>query len=230
MTLVRGSLVALLCMPVFVVGCGAEPGNGGDGVTSGTPGDMLDQTADVGPSEKELQLAANVVRQYMQLRDLKDPVTALQLFDLRDAFELVGFKREDAPQFYTLADGRSVLPDCIDVHDDTIDFNECAAGAAALDGHLKLNFTTLDVLLDLSADIKGYSAGATLFGALSVTDGAADASIGLGAHFGSLNASMELALDGIEIADCGPTIGSITLSISLGDSTLNKTLPFNGCG
>jgi len=229
MTLVRGSLVALLCMPVFVVGCGAEPGTVGQDVAD-NPGDMLDDTA-VGPSERELQLGTAIVRQFAQLQDLRDPITAVQMFELGDVYELVGAGRDRAPDFGIGSIGRSLLPDCIDVANDTISFTDCAVGPLELDGLFKLNFTTIDVQLGVNAVVgdNEYNTGGNLFAVMSVSDGNLDAGIGMGTYFGSINAAFELQMDNLAIADCGPTIGSITLTLILLDEEFNKVLPFDGC-
>jgi hypothetical protein len=229
MTLVRGSLVALLCMPVFVVGCGAEPGTVGQDVVADDSGDMLDGTADVGPSERELELATSIVRRYMQLRDIRDPITAAQMFEFGDIYELVGAGRERAPDFNLGAIGRSLLPDCITVYNDTITFASCDLGPVSLNAQFKLNFTTIDLSMEIVGMVGSYEAGAELWGAMSVSEGALDASLGTGSHFGSLDASIGIEMVDLAIADCGPTIGSLSLELVLLDQPFNVNIPISGC-
>jgi hypothetical protein len=228
MTLVRGSLVVLLCMPVFVVGCGADQSGPGDDVVAEGSGDMLDDTAN-GPSERQLELANNIVRQYMQLWTLRDPVSALQMFNLGDSLELTGFDRNQAPDF-SFAEARHIGPPCIDIDGDTISWTNCAVGPVSLTGSFKLNFTTIDVSMGIDGEILGYNTGSDFTAFMGVDDGVLDAAIGTGMNFGSLSIGVGLEMDDLEIAECGPTIGSITLSVSLGDTTGNLVLPFNGCG
>jgi hypothetical protein len=232
MTLVRGSLVGLLCMPVLMVGCGADPGTVGD--VADNPGDMLDSSADVGPTQHELQLGRNIVARYMALTELRDPVTALEVFDLRDTYELAGLPREGAPNLMQGIGQDRALVDCLEVTGDTIELTSCPVGGVNIDGHLTLNFQTIDILLNVGGTLNigsnSFSVGASLFGGYVLAAHTMDASFGTSMSFDSLTVGIGLSMVGLELAECGPTIGSLTFSITLGSESLDVDLPFNGCG
>lgn len=231
MTLVRGSLVGLLCMPVLLVGCGADPGTVGD--IADNPGDMLDDSADVGPSQHELELARSITQKYLALTELRSPITALKAFDLRDEFELVGLERELAPNFLAEVDSRTHLPACLDIGGETgstISLDACQLGGLTVSADLTINFETIDVSLGVGGVLLSYNTGANLFANFGINDHAMSAGVGSGIYFGSLTAGMELGLTDLVNAECGPSAGSFDLIIELGGSQLVVGLPFFDCG
>jgi hypothetical protein len=228
MTLVRGLLVGLLCMPVMLVGCGADPG------TENDPGDMLDSSADAGPTQHELELGRRIVQQYVNLMELRDPVTALEALDFRDMWELAGLPRDEAPNFMLAVGEDRDLIDCLTVNQDTISLTSCPVGPLDISASLKLNFQTFDLDMGvegtLSIGESSYSVGTGMGALFALDDHSLDAVVSTNLWFHTLTAGIELAMLDLVLAECGPSAGSLTFTIELGGETLPINLPFLDCG
>lgn len=233
MTLVRGLLVGLLCMPVLLVGCGADPGTVGDDASN--PGDMLDSSADAGPTQHELELGRRIVKQYTNLMELRDPVTALEALDYRDMWELAGLPREEAPNFMLAVVGEDrALIDCLTVSGDTISLTSCPVGPVDVTATLQLNFQTFDLFLGvegtLSLGEQDFPVGADMTTTFILDDHALDASIATNVNFDTLTMGVGIAMLDLAMEECGPSAGSLTFSITLGEQSLDIDLPFLDCG
>jgi hypothetical protein len=228
MTLVRGLLVGLLCMPVMLVGCGADPGTAND------PGDMLDSSADAGPTQHELELGRRIVQQYVNLMELRDPVTALEALDFRDMWELAGLPREEAPNFMLAVGEDRALIDCLTVDGDTISLSSCPVGPVNVSASLKLNFQTFDLDLGvegtLSLGESDYTVGASMEALFALDDHSLDATLGTDVFFHTLSAGISVAMVDLVLDECGPSAGSLDINIELGDDVLSIPLPFLDCG
>jgi hypothetical protein len=232
MTLVRGLLVGLLCMPVLLVGCGADPGTVGD--DAGNPGDMLDSSANAGPTQHELELGRRIVQQYTNLMELRDPVTALEALDFRDMWELAGLPREEAPNFMLAVGEDRSLMDCLTVDQDEISLTSCPVGPVNVSAFLKLNFQTFTLELGvdgtLSIGEQNFNIGADMGSSFTLDDHSLDAVVSTGVQFHTLTAGIELAMIDLALEECGPSAGSLTFTIELGDQSLPINLPFLNCG
>jgi hypothetical protein len=231
MTLVRGLLVGLLCMPVLLVGCGADPGTVGD---DANPGDMLDSSANAGPTQHELELGRRIVQQYVNLTEVRDPVTALEALDFRDMWELAGLPREEAPNFMLAVGEDRALVDCLTVDDDQIWLTTCPVGPLDLSLHLQVNFQTflIEMGVDgtLSLGEQNFAVGADLGSSFILDDHSLDATVMTGVQFHTLTASVDLAMLDLVLDECGPSAGSLTFTINLGEQSLPIELPFLDCG
>ena len=232
MTLVRGLLVGLLCMPVLLVGCGADPGTVGDDASD--PGDMLDSSANAGPTQHELELGRRIVQQYTNLMELRDPVTALEALDFRDMWELAGLPREEAPNFMLAVGEDRALIDCLTVADDTISLTDCPVGPVYVTATLQLNFQTFDLFLGVTGNLslgeQVFPVGADMTTTFALNDHSLDATIATGVNFDTLGMDVGVTMLDLIMDECGPSAGTLSFFITLGEQTLNIDLPFLNCG
>jgi hypothetical protein len=195
---------------------------------------MLDSSANAGPSQHELELGRRIVQQYTNLMELRDPVTALEALDFRDTWELAGLPREEAPNFMLAVGEDRSLIDCLTVSGDTISLSSCPVGPVDVSASLQLNFQTFDLQMGvdgtLSLGSQDFPVGADMGALFQLGDHALDAAVTTDVHFDTLDMGVGVAMLDLVMDECGPSAGSLTFSITLGDQSLDIDLPFLNCG
>jgi hypothetical protein len=196
---------------------------------------MLDSSADAGPTQHELELGRRIVQQYVNLTELRDPITALEALDFRDMWELAGLPREEAPNFMLAVNGEDrALIDCLSVSGDEIALTDCPVGPVYVTATLTLNFQTFDLFMGVTGNLslgeQIFPVGADMTTTFTLSEHAMDAAISTGVNFDTLNMDVGVSMLDLVMDECGPSAGSLSFFITLGDQTLDIDLPFLNCG
>jgi hypothetical protein len=222
-------LVRILCiagLSSFLINCGGEEVDVGsdDGQVA------LD---DAGPalSQEDLRLAKAIVDTHLAMREIETPRQAIELFDLRDELAFVGADPNEAYDFSPI--GRALLPSCITFSGDTINFTNCSAGPASINGHLKINFTTVDMSLTTGITVLGINLAGTMSSLMNLTlsgTPSMSASTGISTSVNSTNViSTEIGITSISISSCGPSLGNLNVSVGLFGLDLNRSIKLPSC-